>query len=962
MSGRPSFPYSLPEQRLLAPALKLMIASAVPVLVFSPVHAQEWAGAVSDSWSLGANWGTGTIPTGNQDVIINSTSPNIAIASGVTYLVPSPRLGSDHLRVGQLTGSTGTLILEDNSNFTIGTMFLGESGTGHLTLRDSQISTGIVFIGNNSQGEGSLTVDGPDASFNSRGNRYVVVGSYGQGSLDILNGGTVTSYDGYIGDNPGGSGSVLVSGAGSIWEIGHIFGVGGDGDATVIIEDGGTITVGGIFAIGPAATSSSSVTVSGTGSSLLASTADFAISYDGEGVLNVLDGGLVSTSNISMATNAGSSALLSLGGDPSARGMVMASGITKGAGAASIVFDGGILQATQDNGDFLSGFVSGDVQVLSQGAYIDTGVRDIGISAVMAGDGDLVKLGAGTLTLSAANAYGNTRVEQGSLFGSVGSISGNIHLNGAATALVFTDIGGAFYDREISGNGTVSSTGPAITIADGGSIAPGNNGIGTLTVDGDLRFETGSRLVVEVNPAGTESDLVAVTGDVTLNGGAVVHIGATGEYDLHSTYTILAADGTLSGAFEGVSSDFAFLTPNLIYDYAVGKVDLGLLRNDRDFASAAQTRNQIATAEGIESIGFSAGNAVYDAIAQLPGDEDLIRTSFDALSGEIHASTKAALIEDSRFIRNAANDRMRAAFTTPGASHAPVLAFAADYTPTAVVSDHIGPAFWSHGFGSWGSTDSNGNAAALDRDTGGLLIGSDSLVGDWRVGLLAGFSHSSFKANDRASSASSDNYHLGIYGGRQWGNLALRTGAAYSWHNIETNRDVSIPGLSENLSANYRARTFQAFGELAQGFDVNTATRLEPFANLAHIRLHSNGFTERGGAAALSSASDSTNMTFTTLGLRGEHKLALGTGDAILRGMIGWRHAFGDTTPESSHAFSAGDGFTIAGVPIARNSALIEAGIDFNLTPNSTFSLSYAGQLASGARDHGIKANFAMRF
>ena len=38
----------------------------------------------------------------------------------------------------------------------------------------------------------------------------------------------------------------------------------------------------------------------------------------------------------------------------------------------------------------------------------------------------------------------------------------------------------------------------------------------------------------------------------------------------------------------------------------------------------------------------------------------------------------------------------------------------------------------------------------------GLLIGADGLVGDWRLGLLAGYSHSSFDVDDRASSGSSD--------------------------------------------------------------------------------------------------------------------------------------------------------------------------------------------------------------
>src|SRR5690606_21355053 len=256
--------------------------------------------------------------------------------------------------------------------------------------------------------------------------------------------------------------------------------------------------------------------------------------------------------------------------------------------------------------------------------------------------------------------------------------------------------------------------------------------------------------------------LVTVTGRTTLDGGSVAHVGANGNYDIRSTYTILSADGTLSGAFGGVTSDFAFLNPGLLYDYSAGIVDLKLVRNDRDFASAAHTPNQIATAEGIQTIGFDSGHPVYDAIAQLSDDDGLIRASFDALSGEIHASTKMALIEDSRFIRNAANDRIRAAFGHVGAAYAPVLAYGPGDTPVLVAADHGGPVFCSHGFGSWGSTDSDGNAAHLDRSTGGLLVGTDTMVGDWRVGVLAGYSHSRFDVYDRIATGSSDNYHLGL--------------------------------------------------------------------------------------------------------------------------------------------------------------------------------------------------------
>ncbi|WP_375143306.1 autotransporter domain-containing protein [Pelagibacterium sp. H642] len=41
-----------------------------------------------------------------------------------------------------------------------------------------------------------------------------------------------------------------------------------------------------------------------------------------------------------------------------------------------------------------------------------------------------------------------------------------------------------------------------------------------------------------------------------------------------------------------------------------------------------------------------------------------------------------------------------------------------------------GPVFWTQGFGSWSLTDGDGNAAGIDRSTGGLLVGADSLLGD----------------------------------------------------------------------------------------------------------------------------------------------------------------------------------------------------------------------------------------
>ncbi len=274
-------------------------------------------------------------------------------------------------------------------------------------------------------------------------------------------------------------------------------------------------------------------------------------------------------------------------------------------------------------------------------------------------------------------------------------------------------------------------------------------------------------------------------------------------------------------------------------------MDLVLTRNNTTFMAVGVTPNQIAAASGVASLG--SGNAVNNAVLNLSAAQ--AQQAFDRLSGEVYASTKGVLIDDSRFVRDAAINRIRSAFGAVGASSGPFAAYAADGTPVAATTDSL--AFWGQGFGSWGSTDGNGNAAALSRSTGGFLAGGDAFAFDGvRIGALGGYSRTNFKVSDRGSSGASDNYHLGVYGGSQWGALGLRTGAAYTWHQIDTSRSVSFPGLAEQMSSHYDAATSQVFGDLGYRIDVGRTVvgtlAFEPFANLAYVNLWTGGFGETG--------------------------------------------------------------------------------------------------------------------
>jgi autotransporter-associated beta strand protein len=126
-------------------------------------------------------------------------------------------------------------------------------------------------------------------------------------------------------------------------------------------------------------------------------------------------------------------------------------------------------------------------------------------SGYIDGDGELIKSGNATLTLSTSNIYtGGTLVENGILM--VNNTTGSATGGGIVT--VKSGAG-------LSGNGIIE--GP-VSIDEGGAIVPGNKAIGTLTVKNNLAFISGASLAAEVNSLNNTSDKLTVTGQLVLNG------------------------------------------------------------------------------------------------------------------------------------------------------------------------------------------------------------------------------------------------------------------------------------------------------------------------------------------------------------------------------------------------------------------------------------------------------------
>ena len=583
------------------------------------------------------------------------------------------------------------------------------------------------------------------------------------------------------------------------------------------------------------------------------------------------------------------------------------------------------------------------------------------LGQTITGEGGLTKLGAGGLRLTGTGTYaGPTQVKQGTLV-----------VDGSLTSSVTIDRGAV-----LGGGGIIGG----LDAKSGGLVTP--TGAGVLMVKGDALFGQGSYYQVDVG-AGDRADRIAVTGKATLDGGTVL-IGAQGGNGLLSKeqllalygkeYTILTAEGGVSGRFEGALPDYAFLGASFGYDPAQVTMTIG--RNGRSFASVGQTANQRAAAAGLESLGR--GNALFDDFLVANAGADL-GGHLASLSGEVNVTAQTALIEGDSQLGAMATDRLRSAFETTaaaglpttgsGAASAMPMQFASLGNSTAPAGSPSpvappaadGLSVWGQGFGSWGRTGSTGNAAGMTRNSGGFLFGADAPISlgetDVRLGALAGYSRTSFSTRGLGS-GDADNYHLGLYAGTMVGQLALRAGAFYTWHDISTSRLAAGQGIN----ADYRAGTAQVFGEAGYNLRFGTVG-FEPFANLAFLDLRADSFHERGGNAALAASSSNTDVTFSTLGLRASTDFELPSLTARVSATLGWRHAFGDTTPHGTFAFDGGTPFGVEGVPIAENALVARAGLDLALSQSATLSVAYGGQFARrGSFDQNVSGKFSLRF
>jgi outer membrane autotransporter protein len=558
------------------------------------------------------------------------------------------------------------------------------------------------------------------------------------------------------------------------------------------------------------------------------------------------------------------------------------------------------------------------------------------LASTISGAGGLTKAGNGTLSLTGANSYtGATTVSAGTLA-----------VNGSITSNVTVGSGGT-----LGGTGTI--VGNVVTT---GNLAPGNS-IGTLTVNGNYTQSAGSTYTVEVNAAG-QTDKLNVTGTATINGGTVAVQAQSGSYARNTTYTILTANGGVSGTYSNLTSNFAFLTPSLSYD--ANNVYLSLVMNQSAFAAGALTPNQYAVGTALDQSWASATgdfSTVLNALSVLSTQQG--PQALNQISGQPYADFGTVNVQGSTLFMNAVGQQLSAARGGVGGSgQRQALAQACDAEACDAATGPWG--VWVSGLGGFGNVLGNGNSQTLTYNFIGTAAGIDYRVTpNVLLGVAAGYTYGQQWVDSFFGKGWSNTLNVTAYGSFTLDGFYADALAGYAYSNNQLQRQLFIPGL-QGRTANGSAGANQFLGQLETGYRIGvfalTATTVTPFARLQLASVNQAAFQEWGASSlSLNVAQQTTNSVRTTFGADLAASFGLGNQRTLDMGVrVGWLHEYADTGRPMTAAFAGApaNGFTVYGATPQRDSAVIGLRASSYVADATQLYFRYDGELGGGSDNH----------
>ena len=514
------------------------------------------SGIVASTAGTGSITITGGSVTGNagDGISANSAGGDISISGAHTVLGTGGR-GIEAISVGGdisiqgvgatngVTGTTGSGIHADATGGTGGNINIGDTTALGAITGNGNGNSGISAITNGADRSITIDASGGAVMSNDFSSTAISAANAGTGASSI----SITTAD------------VTAASPGST-SIGASLSDAGATGAIIIDSSAGAVSVGG--------------------------TGIFARN-SGSGTTTITTASVTSTIGFGIITETRAGATI----------IVNAGGTVSGAGAAirTTIPDG--VSATPADSVTIRGTVTGNILTL-------TGADSVTLADTSVTTGITIDLGEGDDTLDLASVNfgtfdGGDNADTLSVSGTGIDLGGSAHSNFEtlifATGAGSNTLSGTHTGLTVTSFGTGTTTltgsltsitaavasGAMLDLADGSSLA-GNlsnrgmltlagAGFGTATVTGNLRLNAGGTLSLDTNGAGGETDLLMVSGAVTLGGTL-----ALTQTTMPDGTVVLIDGASLSGTFASTTGliDAPLIRQAIAYDGPSGEVRL----------------------------------------------------------------------------------------------------------------------------------------------------------------------------------------------------------------------------------------------------------------------------------------------------------------------------------------------------------------------------------------------------
>lgn len=190
-------------------------------------------------------------------------------ATAALEIINGATLASESAVLGDNGGSAGAVLINGaGSEWNVaGSLYVGDEGTGLFIIMNGAAAGSSVAsaVARATGSEGTVSVAGPGSSWSTG---FLSVGERGSGSLDITASGHVSSSAASVGHADDALGMVAVDGAGSTWNVTSGLLVGDQsGTGMLSITGGGTVVTGGNGILGVEPLATGSAVLDGSGSS-----------------------------------------------------------------------------------------------------------------------------------------------------------------------------------------------------------------------------------------------------------------------------------------------------------------------------------------------------------------------------------------------------------------------------------------------------------------------------------------------------------------------------------------------------------------------------------------------------------------------------------------------------------------------------------------------------------------------